>query len=122
MRCPDRISRFCTIRVKATGYSTHYVAWDGYRDSGRYAVQWRINGLLVRKELAARSRFEAAAVSSDWKWIAVSSSAVRPDHARLGGLPWREPVRVSGDRREGAGDHTSVQADRLNNTGASPGA
>jgi hypothetical protein len=52
-----------------------YVAWDGYRESGRYAVQWRINGQLVRKELAPRSRLETAAVSSDWKWIAVSSSA-----------------------------------------------
>jgi hypothetical protein len=62
-----------SVRLSERG--DDYVAWDSYRDSGRYAIQWRINGRLVRKELAPRSSISAAAVSSNWKWIAVSSSA-----------------------------------------------
>jgi hypothetical protein len=61
-----------SVRLSERG---DYVAWDGYRESGRNAVQWRTNGQLVRKELPPRSSIEAAAVSPDWKWIAVSSGA-----------------------------------------------
>ena len=61
-----------SVRLSERG---DYLAWDGYRESGRYAIQWRTNGQLVRKELATRSSISGAAVSSDWKWIAVSSSA-----------------------------------------------
>jgi hypothetical protein len=38
-------------------------------------VQWRVNERLVRKELPQHSTVGAAAVSSDWKWIAASISA-----------------------------------------------
>ena len=61
-----------SVRLSERG---DYVAWDGYRESGRYGIQWKTNGQLVRKELAAGSSIEAAAVSPDWKWIAVSSGA-----------------------------------------------
>lgn len=65
-------ARLNSVRLSERG---DYLAWEGYRESGRYAIQWRINGKLVRKELAARSSIEAAAVSADWNWIAVSSGA-----------------------------------------------
>jgi hypothetical protein len=61
--------------VRFSEHGGEYLAWDGYRDGGRYVVQWRINGQLVRKELAQHSSISDGAVSSDWNWIAVSSSA-----------------------------------------------
>jgi hypothetical protein len=65
-------ARSGSVRLSERG---DYVAWDGYRESGRYTIQWRINGQLVSKALAPRSSISGAAVSPDWKWIAVSSSA-----------------------------------------------
>jgi hypothetical protein len=65
-------ARLGSVRLSERG---DYLAWEGYRESGRYVIQWRINGQLLRKELAPRSSISGAAVSSDWKWIAVSSSA-----------------------------------------------
>jgi hypothetical protein len=38
-------------------------------------VQWRVSERLVRKELPQHSTVGAAAVSSDWKWIAASINA-----------------------------------------------
>jgi hypothetical protein len=52
-----------------------YLAWDSHREQGRDVVQWRINDQLVRRELPEDSTVFAAAVSSDWKWIAASSQA-----------------------------------------------
>ena len=64
---------FDSVRFSEGGRD--YLAWDGYREGGRYGVQWRIDGQLVRKELAEHSSISAGAVSSDWQWVAVSSSA-----------------------------------------------
>ena len=52
-----------------------YLAWDSYREQGAHVVQWRVNDRLVRKELPPDSTVGSAAVSSDWRWIAVSANA-----------------------------------------------
>jgi hypothetical protein len=62
-------------RVRLARDGKAYLAWDFYREQGRNVVQWRINDQLVRKELPEDSSVFSAAVSSDWKWIAVSSQA-----------------------------------------------
>jgi hypothetical protein len=64
---------FNDIRLSRDG--TMYLAWDGGREQGRWIVQWRINGRVIRREMPEYSTISHATVSSDWKWIAVSSNA-----------------------------------------------
>ena len=62
-----------SIRLSRDGKA--YLAWDSHREQGAYVVQWRVSERLVRKELPQHSTVGAAAVSSDWKWIAASINA-----------------------------------------------
>jgi hypothetical protein len=72
---PDEgvLSSVESIRLSRDGQ--RYLAWDSYREEGAYVVQWRVNDRLVRKELPRHSTVHSAAVSADWKWIAVSTTA-----------------------------------------------
>lgn len=61
------------IRFSEDGLA--YLAWDNTQERGPALVQWRIADRVVRKELPPHSTVTSAAVSADWKWIAVSSQA-----------------------------------------------
>ena len=50
-----------------------YLAWDDSQEPS--IVQWRIDDATIRKDLPKHSRVVSAAVSSDWKWLAVSIQA-----------------------------------------------
>jgi hypothetical protein len=65
-----------TIRILSSGGLglRDYLVWEGYREEGRYVVQWRTGGSLVAREIPKGRSVSSADLSADGKFVAVSTA------------------------------------------------